>query len=203
MPSRADMDRPATVAAALLGVALIAVSLPFLGSSDEGPAAYAISWAQESHEARSAPNGAPNADAVVSVTVEGRHPSNATVTFEPCTDAGAGPLQQPATITWSLREGNNTLREGQQASCANNGPFTVPLHPHPDIGTAEGGNATAAAHDAESRAGSVTYTLTFRYSRPAAPGGLPLPPPAFATTGELEVQVWRAVANEPGQEGAR
>ncbi len=202
MPSRADMDRPATVTAAALGIVLIAVSVPFLGSTGGGATEYLIAWTQETAGSASQPNAGQNTDATVRLTVQGRHPSNATIEFNPCNDGAAAPLQQPATITWSLREDNRTLRENQQASCANRGPFAVELHPHPDIGSAEGENATAAAESAERHSGVYTYTLTFRYTRPTAPGGLPLPTPAFSATGNLEVQAWHAIANLP-EEGSR
>lgn len=204
MPSRADMDRPATVTAALLGVVLIAVSAPFLASSGGGATRYDISWTQVSYALNNQAAGAANADTSVSISVEGRHPSNATVTFNPCSDAAQPPLSQPATITWSLKAGNTTLQDNQQASCANPGPFTVALHPHPDVGSAEGSNATEAARGAEAYAGKTTYTLTFRWSRPAgATGPLPLPPPAFSTAGRLEIKTWHAIANVPPQEGGK
>jgi hypothetical protein len=202
MPTRADMDRPATVTAALLGVVLIAVSAPFLASSGASASTYAISWTQERYALNNQVAGSANADTSVAIAVEGRHPSNATITFNPCTDAAQPPLQQPATITWSLKADSTVLKENQQASCASPGPFTVPLHPHPDIGSAEGDNATAAAASAEAYSGLTTYTLTFRWSRPAgATGPLPLPPPQFSATGTLEVKTWHAVANLPPEAG--
>lgn len=204
MPSRTDMDRPAAVAALVLGVALIAISVPFLSSSEEGATVFTITWAQEVYGTESQPSGAANAETTVTVSVQGRHPSNATISFDPCTDGATPPLQSPAAITWTLKEGATVLRENQLASCASNGPFVVPLHGHPDIGQQEGGNATEAAEAAQSYDRTTVYTLTFRWSRPAgATSPIPLPPPPFATTGELEVQAWNAIANDPDAEVPR
>jgi hypothetical protein len=204
MPSRADMDRPATVTAALLGVVLIAVSAPFLASSGSGATSYDISWTQVVAASKSQQNAGANTDATAIVTVTGLHPSNATITFETCTDGATPPLQQPATITWSLKQGATVIKDNQQASCANNGPFTVALHSHPDVGSAEGRNATEAARSAEEHDATYSYTLTFRYSRPAGnTGPIPLPPPPFSTNGKVEVKAWHAIANTPPQEGGR
>jgi hypothetical protein len=202
MPSRADMDRPAIVAAAILGVALIALSAPFLSATSAGAQTFDISWTQATYATSSQQNAGANTDAMVTITVEGRHPSNATVTFTPCNDGAAQPLQPPATITWSLKRGATAIKENQQASCASPGPFTVPLHGHPDVGSATGDNATNAARSAETYLETMPITLTFRYSRPAgATGPLPVPPPAFSTAGRLEVKVWDAVANPPQEAG--
>jgi hypothetical protein len=203
MPSRADMDRPATVTAALLGIVLILFSLPFLGAGGGGASAYAVSWTEQTYATNNRQNAGQGTDATVIITLEARYGSNATVTFEQCNDGAAAPLQQPATITWSLKAGNQTLKDGQQASCASPGPFTVALGPHPDVGSASGDNATAAARHAETFGAPTTaYTLTFRYNRPAgATGPIPLPPPAFSTAGKLEVKAWHAIANPPQEAG--
>lgn len=207
MPSRSEMDMPATVTAFVLGVVLIGASVPFLKS--KGPDSFAISWSEESFGKASAPN-APTAgtDAMAMVTVMGRYPSNATITFAPCVDPAQPPLQQPATITWSLTKDGQPVAgaKDQTATCANKGPFTVKLGPHPDIGSATGSNATVAGHTAETAGApaNTTYMLTFKWTRPAgATGPLPLPPPTFGTTGTLEVKVWHATANAPGQGATR
>jgi hypothetical protein len=207
MSSRADMDRPASVTAALIGVALIAITLPyFLSGGPGGGTTYDITWSQATAGESSAPSGAANQDVVVTVTVADRVPSNASVLFAPCTDGAQPPLTQPATITWSVREGDRELDSGTTTCNADPGPFVVPLDGQPDVGSIEADSASDAEQAAYGDANrTATYTLTFRWSRPAgATGPLPLPPPAGPLlTGTLEVQEWRATANTPDQEVPR
>lgn len=206
MSSRADMDRPASVTAALIGLALIAITLPyFLSGGPGGGTTYDIAWSQASSGEQSAPRGAANADTVVTVTVADVVPSNATVLFAPCTDGAQPPLTQPATITWSLREGDREL-DGGSTTCADPGPFVVPLDAQPDVGSIEADSAADAEEAAYGDANrTTTYTLTFRWNRPAgATGPIPLPAPAGPVlTGTLEIQEWRATANAPDQEVPR
>jgi hypothetical protein len=205
MPSRADMDRPASVTAAILGVVLIAITLPYfiLGGAGGGGSAYDISWTAVTTAEGQAQSGAANTDTVVTVTVSNQVPARAVIEFDPCTDAGGNAVQPAATVTWTLREGSRQIGDGT-ASCANNGPSTVEIEAQPDTGQADGDGAQEAARSAygsENR--TATYTLTFRWTRAAPPAPLPLPAAAFSTTAHLEIQVWRATANTPDPEAPR
>jgi hypothetical protein len=199
------MDRPASVTAAILGVVLIAITIPYFafGGGGGGGNAYSITWTATTAAEQQAPSGAANADAVVTVTVTGQ-PAKALIEFDPCADAGGNAVQPAATITWTLREGSRQVGDPGTASCANNGPFSVDLGNHSDTAEANADSAGAAAKSAYGNANhTATYTLTFRWSRPAGPAPLPLPAAAFSTTGHLEIQTWRATANLPDQEAPR
>jgi hypothetical protein len=207
MTSRSEMDRPAIVATALLGIVLIAVSAPFLGSvgSDEGTT-YNLTWTAVAFDSASAPNGGAGQEVVVAVTVDNALPATALVSFDPCDDAAQPPLQSPATIAWSLERDGVAVQGGSgSASCDDFGPFEVALGGHPDVAQVK----AASADEAEGKAygatpGPITYTLRYQWTRPAGvTGPLPLPQPAFSTTGVLDIQVWAVTANTMTSEATR
>ena len=188
----------------VLGVVLIAVSVPFLRDAGAGGTEYVISWDEAESGTTSSATGAAGAPATIELPVSGILASNATVELTSCNDAGTPPINQPATISWTLFFGSAQVEDGT-ASCANQGPFRVALDGHPDVGSATASSPDAAVEEAEGagEAKTGTYRLEFSWSRPAAPGGLPLPQPAFAATVELTIEEWTAAANVPGQEGPR
>jgi hypothetical protein len=195
------------VAAALLGIFLIAVSVPFLSAFDEGKT-YTITWSQAEAGSAQAASGASGSTTTVRVPVADVLSSNATIEVESCTDAGQAPLSQPATITWTLYRGDAEVEQGRGiASCANQGPFRVALHARPDVAQVQASSLPEAEELAYGAGGTtnetVEYRLEFQWSRPAAPGGLPLPPPAFSATVSLTIETWTATANDPDQEVPR
>jgi hypothetical protein len=192
------MDKPAAGAALILGVLLIAVSVPFIPRASAAPS-YAITWSEGSAGKAQGPSAAsPNTDAMVMLTVHDVAPSNASITFNPCTDAGGNAVNPAATITWTLKADGKDVKGGSgTASCASRGPFTVMLGSHPDVGSAKGPDAKSAAKAAYNGANrtAAEYMLTFRWSRPAGPAPLPLPAAAFSATAVLEIKDWVAAAN--------
>lgn len=204
MPSRSEMDTPAMVTALILGIVLIAASVPFLGGGGGGGKEYTITWTEvPSAQGQAASGAGSGSSANVNVAVTDIHPATAVVSFEPCTDGAMAPLSQPASIAWTVFEGDETKGQGT-ASCANKGPFEVVLEERPDVATADGADpedAEAAAYEAADGNETVTFRLVFSWTRG---GGLPVgPQPAFSTTGKLEIQEWRATANDPDQEVPR
>lgn len=204
MPSRADMDRPASVTAAILGLVLIGITLPYflLGGGGGGETDYTIGWSEATSGTGQAPSAAAGTAAQATVTVTDRLPSSVVVEFTPCNDGATTPVQQQASIAWTLFEGDAQKGQGT-ASCANSGPFPVELDAAPDVASMSAGSADEAeakAYDAASNE-TATFRLVFTWTRA---GGLPIgPQPAFSTTGTLEVKEWRATANVPDAEAPR
>lgn len=199
MTSRSAMDLPATVMTALLGVALIAVSLPFLLASEEGGREYGIAWTEGLHGSSQANVGAQGATTTVSVPVTGAQVASARIEFPSCTDGFTAPVQSPATLTWRLFEGTSTtVIEDGTATCAQATAVTVQLDAHADIASTSAASADAAQAKAYGAGENQTtsYRLEFSWNRPAAVGGLPLPAPAFSASMKLTVNEWLATANE-------
>lgn len=214
MPSRADMDRPASVTAAVLGVVLIGITIPYFAfGGGGGGATYDITWTEGSAGSADTAIGPQNTPQELPLEVVDQLVSNVTIAIAGCADT-ANPLQQPATLTFELLYENETAAdsEGQPiqgtASCNNDGPFSFKVADRPDIGSVDAPSAEAAVDEAFRGGGNRTgtYILQFSWSRPAGPvPSLPLPvgQPAFTGTMSLEVESWRATANEQGQEVPR
>lgn len=215
MSSRADMDRPASVTAAILGVLLIAITIPYFAfGGGGGGATYGITWSEVpagSSDAAIGPAGTPQSS---SVAVRDQLVSNVTVEIVGCADTAQQPVQQDAVLTYTLLYENETAEDssGQaiegQATCDSPGPFAFEVAGHPDVGSVDAGSADAAVdeafRDASNRTG--TYQLQFSWSRPAGqvpPLPLPVGQPAFTGTVSLGLESWRATANEQVPEAPR
>lgn len=205
MPSRSEMDRPAMLAVTVVGLLLIAASVILYNTVlDEEGADYVIAWSEAEVGSAQAVTGTAGATTTIRVPVTDALPSNATIEVGPCTDAGAAPLSQPATISWTLFEGDEEKDSGT-ASCASDGPFVIQLDAHPDFAStsaASQGEAEEQAYAAGHKE-TVEFRLEFSWNRPAAPAPLPLPNPAFTATVTLTIEEWIATANEAGQEAPR
>jgi hypothetical protein len=201
MTDRKDMDRPATVSAAVLGVVLIAISLPFLfGSAAAGGKAYALAWSQTEAKQGDAPfagNGQTASFALPPIT--GLF-SNVTVTMVACSDTHPNPAEAAATISWELDKDNVSFQTGS-ATCRAGDVQTFTLHPHPDVASEK----AASPADAESKAWATpgyhnathVFALKFSYSRATSPAsGLPGVGSTFAGRMGIKVQQWTVVANE-------
>src|SRR5687768_2551177 len=167
MSSRADMDRPAMVTAALLGVVLIAITIPYFtgGGAGGGAQQYSITWSEATAASNDGTTGAANQEQSFEVEVTDVNPANAVVELTSCND-GAVAIQQPATISWTLTWENHN--EAGTASCAQQGPFENAVEPQPDVASAEGTSdedARAAAYAAADGNETVTFTLTYEWSR--------------------------------------
>ena len=205
MTTRADMDRPATVLTALLGIVLIAASLPFLFEAEGAATRYTVTWA----EAEAASDDATltsGQTATITIPVTDLLPSNATVTID-CTDSATPPLQGAVTVRWRLFEGSNTtpIDEGTTGCPETGFPVDVPLGGHPDIASMAADSASDAEDAAESQdARSTSYRLEVQVTRAAGTGpGLPIGQPQFTGTATLAIHEWTAVANDPDEEATR
>jgi hypothetical protein len=215
MPSRDDMDRPAMVTAAILGFALIAVTIPYFAFGGAGGGTtYDIAWSEVGAGSSDVAIGPANAPQQASVAVRDQLVSNVTIEIVGCADPAQQPVQQPATLSYTLLYENETAKDSDgadiegQASCANDGPFTFEVAAHPDVGSVDASSTDAAVDEAFRSAANRTgtFTLQFSWSRPAGQvPPLPIPggQPAFTGTVSLDVESWRAVANEQGQEVPR
>lgn len=189
------------VAVTVAGLLLIGASaLLYNTVLDEEGTIYSITWSEVETGSAQAVTGTAGATTTIRVPVTDVLPSNATITVGPCADSGAAPLSQPATISWTLFEGDEEKDAGT-ASCASAGPFVVALDRHPDVAVASARDPAAAEEKAYAAGHSETveFRLEFSWSRPAGPAPLPLPNPAFAATVTLTIEEWVATANEPGQ----
>jgi hypothetical protein len=207
MPSRADMDRPASVTAALIGVVLIAITLPYFlsGGAPSGANEYTITWSQVSAASQDAPVGTGSPQ-TLQVPVRDQRVSNITIEVAGCTDSAQQPLQQPAVLTFTLKFENQTVNDASgrpvaenDVSCQNAGPFVYAMDGHPDVASMRADSAGEAERDsygAGNRTG--TYQLTFSWNRP--PGTIPNLPipvgqPVFTGAMAIELQAWHANAN--------
>lgn len=215
MPSRADMDRPAMVTAAILGFVLILVTIPYFafGGGGGGSATYDITWSQASAGAATAPVGS-GSEQSISVVVRDQRVSNATIEVAACADSAQAPLQEDAVLSYTLLYENETANDasGQaiegQITVDDCGPFTFALGGHPDVGSTDADSMDQAMENAYGDSGNRTgtYTLRFSWDRPdgqVPPLPVPVGQPVFSGTVELEIQSWRATANEQGQEVPR
>lgn len=203
MPSRSQMDRPAMVAATLIGVFLIVVSIPLYGLVGEGEGQeFSITWTESEAGSDEAATGASGATTTVTVMVDDALPSNATVRREACVD-GASPLGQPATITWTLYRGDERQDSGT-FGCAGPSEERVAQNDRPDVGAVQASGSAAAQRQAYARGDNETveYRLEFSWSRAGGPLPLPVQQP-FTATLSLTIEEWTATANDPDQEVPR
>lgn len=199
MTSPNDMDRPATVLSASLGVLLIAISvLLFLFVGGSASTTYNIAWSES--EVASEEGTFTGTSGEVTLTTPSVQASNVTV-FSTCADTPGTPAR-PATVTWTLKEGSETLGTGTFACAANDEVARVAVGTHPDVGSMKAGSPSSAEQksyalgDNETR----TFVLTYSYTRPASPipGGIPVgPQPSIAGGMGLTAEAWRAQASTP------
>lgn len=204
MTSRTDLDRPATVLSASLGVVLIAVSIllfVFTGAGGGNP--YDVSWgevsAAKSESKTFAGNGQSQQTAPVTTTGD---LSNVTINMDSCSDTPAAGTGQPATIQWQLFKDGKQNATGT-AACAPGKVTSIHLHDHPDVGQVKAGSPGDAQSDVWAGHTNATHTfyLVFSYSRPADTvpvPGLPAASSTFAGRMSLEVTKWVAAVNEQG-----
>jgi hypothetical protein len=197
MPSRSEMDRPATVVAALLGIVLIVVTIPYFVGDDGGSTTYDIAWTATEHGSSQANTGAAGSTTTLEVPFTDAIAANAQVTRESCTDGGNA-VTGTATISWTLFKGDEELDAGT-FTCAGADEAEVALGDQPDLGQAKAGSAPAATEEAYAAGDNETaeYRLEFSWTRGGGASPLPLPVTApFAATLKLTVEQWTATANE-------
>lgn len=199
MSSRTDMDVPAAVLSTLLGVALIVTSILLFALEDgDEQTTYNVAWTEAFLAEGSAPFGGEDAVVPVTVTTPSAIVSNVTVALD-CADTPGTPAR-PATVSWSVREGDRELDSGT-ASCQDDAEVVrINVTTHPDVGSKSAGSLSEAeelAYEGENR--TRTFTLEFSYSRPDAqvPNPLPVGQPTIGGRMTLTALAWHATANEP------
>lgn len=207
MPSRADMDRPASVTAAVLGLVLIGITIPyFLFGGGGGSQDYAISWSEAEASSKEGPVGAQVSR--IEAPVSDVRASSLTVEFEPCDDNTVQGLYGAVTITFRLLDGTTEIDSGT-ATCGNSGPFNFPLAAQPDVGEFSADSSAEAIESlwAANRDANRTTTYVLEVSSQRGGSTVPVTPPAggpsFSATARLEVNAWRATANVPDAEAPR
>mgnify|MGYP001603489408 CR=1 FL=1 len=209
MASRSDMDRPATVTAAVLGLVLIGVTIPyFVFSGDAGATDYTVTWSEATAASAEGPVGTQVSR--IEVPVANVRVSNLTVEFAACNDNTVQGLYGPVTITFRILDGTTAVPGASgTATCGNSGPFQFAVSGRPDIGEASADSAADAVAGVWADAGDDNRTTTYvlEVSSQRGAGTLPVTPPAggptFSATAVLTVQAWRATANAPDQEVPR
>jgi len=202
MPTRAEMDKPATTIAAVLGIVIILGSLPFTviafcdknGCGGEAviPKDYDVTWGALAfgHATADVANGRLASEA--GVPVQDKLLANATLAVPAgCTDeynTQADLGQQPAVFNYTLVRrlagGTDEPVQGGSGSFActedvkaNGLQVEVPLRDHPNIALVQGNSsaeATAKAWAANPANDTAEYVLSLTAYRP--PSQVPLPP---------------------------
>lgn len=194
MPTRAEMDQPATVMCAVAGVVLLVVSGPFLFLGDlycKSPSSscnvaapgttldFSVAWT----DAAGAPvaiSGLGNSGhANATATVEALMTSTVHVSFDPasCVDTFNPTLQQQAvSIQWKLVRvvaGDATqMGPGGTFTCAAGLNATVAALVHPDVARMQSNTTDGALadlwnrQDVAGRNETASYTLQLSWARP-------------------------------------
>lgn len=191
------MDKPAVVLTAVVGLLLIAGSIPFLlMDGGDGGQRYTITWSEVEVAEASTPFGSPSA--TVQLTTPAALVSNVTVGIT-CSEE-AGTPARPATVTWTLKEGGRTLATGTAPCTPDEELDRVNITNHPDVGSTSAGSSSDAEAEAYAAGDNETrsFTLEFTYTRPAAtvPNPLPVAQPTISGRMTLTAFAWHAAANE-------
>lgn len=207
MTDRKALDRPAAVTAAIIGVLLIAISVPFLATqdADAGGKTYTIAWSETAYKAVTATQAAAGVEQTLTFQIEETRVSNITLGIT-CTDnRGPGSLAPAAQVTWTL-----TFLDAEPVTgnaCAIDERYSV--IGHPDVGETKADSAESAISAIWNRysAGNVSgeVKLSFTWTRGGTTGPLPVPPQgtSFSATLSLGSQMWTPTANEKSTEDLR
>lgn len=214
------MDRPATLIAAIVGVAIILVALPFtLAAFPQTPKSYDASWGERALDSKSLT--VPAETGTYTATVSARDFQPASIQVETpaaaCNDVHNAQLQQPAaTLTVKLSEtrpgATHVLRQTPAFPCSEagtTGTFSVSLGSHSDIASAQAlGPETARRivwlDAAADNATAATYTLEVTASRPASTlptlPGTPVTATSLTAVVHLTLNGWDVAMNEHQKE---
>lgn len=216
MPSRRDFDAPAATIAAVLGVLVILVSMPFTvlayrEVTDTGKG-FTIAWSQGKAETKGATLTA-SGPVQAQLTINGKLPAMVMVMPKACNDSATGSsTQSPATITVKLTRtiAGKTEAIGKPTSYAcSNAPKSLQMETgaHPDIGSVTAKDEATARTAVEDRTKTdlrdVTYTVELTSTRPAST--VPTVPvantPTLSAAVELSATSWTFSATLPAEAG--
>jgi hypothetical protein len=213
LTSRSDMDKPAALIAALIGVVIILVALPFtIAAFPQTPKAYDVAWGEKAMGSASVIIASDTAHQSATFSPRDFQPASIKVETVPCSDTFNANLQQsPATLHVVLtRAGAGGALKDVTFPCSaagTTGTFTVKLGDHADIATAQATDPETAKKLVwlDAMSGNVTgasYTVDVTASRPAS--GIPTLPvtPATPLTASIKFTVygWDAAVNEHQKE---
>ncbi|MHB8633777.1 MAG: hypothetical protein ACYDBQ_07425 [Thermoplasmatota archaeon] len=209
-PPRGEYDGPARTFVVVLGLILIAASVPFVIALLPATSAFNVSWSAADGQSATGPASADGSPATVSLPVSDTLTASLVITVPACNDV-AGPGGAPALLSWRLERqgGQGEPLASDQLTCSQSGTYAheVARIPQPAVGVQNGtGSGAAARDDARSSLWqfvgglneTATYTLTTSWSRPSvAPVPVPLPPQtqSFAATLKLTERHWLAALN--------
>jgi hypothetical protein len=220
LTSRSDLDRPATVIAAVVGLVVILVALPFtIAAFPQTPKSYDVAWGERPVASASLTVPTDSNTWTLDLPVANFQPASVKVETPVCTDTFNPQLQQqPATLHVRLTEkrGSTTsvLKDIPDVRCADKdadgkGTFTVHLGGHFDVATTQANDAATAKKIAWLDASAMnvtgsTYTLEVTPSRSAGTlPALPVAPTSLAASLRLTVNGWDAALNEHQKEVGR
>ena len=222
MTDRKEWDRPAALIALVLGLLVVAGSLPFTvlafcakegcGATPPEPKEFLVIWATNHAGDRSASIGKPSEIPVLGpvarVTLSGT-----------CVDEFDDRYQQAATFNYTLArkvsgQADEMVRSGT-FTCDGGVPSGLPLvfdvEPHPELSSISALNSTEALREAKNRTAEepTIFVLRVAASRPQTQvGGIPVPDPGVSPPrAEADLTAvferWAAGVQEKPQEAPR
>ncbi|HUR63619.1 MAG TPA: hypothetical protein VM241_03970 [Candidatus Thermoplasmatota archaeon] len=210
MTSRSDLDTPATVIAAALGVAVILVALPFtIAAFPQTPKSYDAAWGERLLDSKTLP---VTAEGRFTATVSARdvQPASIKVETTACADTFNPQFQQQAANLHVKLSSGSTLLKEIDMKCPGEG-FTVKLGDHADVASAQASNPETAKRivwldaSATNATGALSYTLEVVASRTASPlQQIPITPATtLAASLRVSLSGWDVTMNEHQKEVAK
>jgi hypothetical protein len=211
LTSRSDLDKPAAIIAALVGLAIILVALPFtIAAFPATPKSFDAAWGEKAVGSTSLTVPTETNTYTANVPVADFQQASVRVETTVCTDTFNPQLQQSAAslhLRLTERRGGATrvLKDVAGVTCADKatdgkGTFSVRLGEHADVATAQAPDAATAKRIAwlDASAMNVTgsvYTLEVTPSRAAGMLPLPVAPTSLAASLRLTVNGWDVAMN--------
>jgi hypothetical protein len=210
LTSRSDLDTPATVIAAALGVVIILVALPFtIAAFPQTPKSYDATWGERLLDSKTL-TVAGEARFTASVSARDFQPASIKVETTACADTFNPQFQQQAANLHVKLSSGSTLLKELDMKCPGEG-FTVKLGDHADVASAQASNPETAKRivwldaSAANATGTLAYTLEVVASRTASPLQQIPVTPATTLAASLRVSLygWDATMNEHQKEVAK
>jgi hypothetical protein len=213
LTSRSDLDKPAALIAAIIGVVIILVALPFtIAAFPQTPKAYDATWGERAVDATTLTVPSETGSYRATVSARDFQPASVKVEIPTCSDAFSAQFQQNAAtmrvkLTETRGSASRVLKETPPMQCPGEG-FTIKLGDHADVATAQATDAATAKKIvwldamAQNATGVSTYTLEVTPSRPASQvPTLPVTPPtSLGATVRLTLYGWDVAMNEHQKE---
>jgi hypothetical protein len=213
LTSRRDLDKPAAVIAAVVGIVIIVVALPFtIAAFPQTPKTFDAAWGEKTTGSRTLTVPTDTGTYKAEVTGTNFQPASIQVDTTVCTDTHDATFQQAAASLHlkltTTRGASSQVLEDRTFKCPDGIHLGHKLGDHADVTGAQARDAVIAKKivwlDASlaNATGPSTYTLEVTASRPA-PGIPTLPVTPAASLGvslRLTLNAWDAVLNEHQKE---